>query len=68
MSAPDTNMSEQTRKHRAPLAGMALVALFAAGLLLMLLFRLAANGNTPEDDGPQVQVVPGVGATLESDG
>lgn len=68
MSAPDTNVEKQTERHRTPLAGMGLVAAFAGVLLLGLIVWLAANGNTPEETDPQVEVVPGLGATVESDG
>lgn len=66
MSAPDTNVKKQAEKHKTPLSGMALVVVFAGVLLLIFLAWLAYNGNEPEETGPQVEVIPGQGATLES--
>ncbi|SEW19403.1 hypothetical protein SAMN04488515_1521 [Cognatiyoonia koreensis] len=37
MSAPDTNVNKQTRRHRGPIIGIALVLAFAAVLFLGLL-------------------------------
>ena len=68
MSAPDTNVEKQVKRHNTPLTGMAVAGGFAAILLLGLLIWLSANGNTPEETGPQVEVTPGLGATVESDG
>ncbi len=65
MSAPDTNIDTQTKRHRPSLVGIAAVVFFAGALLLGLLMWLSANGNTPEDTGPQVAVTPGLGADLE---
>ena len=65
MSAPDTNIEKQTDRHRPALLGMGAAGLWAGGLLVAFLIWLVANGSTPEDEGPQVEVMPGVGATLE---
>ena len=68
MSAPDTNVEKQVKRHKTPLAGMAIAGAFSGLLLLAFLLWLSANGNTPEETGPQVEVTPGLGATVESDG
>lgn len=65
MSAPNTNIEKQKERHKGPLGGMALVVTFAAVLLAGLLIFLFAAGNDPEETGPQVEVIPGEGATLE---
>jgi len=64
MSAPDTDLATQQRKHRPSLVGIGLVVGFALVLLAGLLVWLAANGDTPE--GADVQVQPGIG-TIETD-
>lgn len=65
MSAPNTDIEKQKQRHKGPLSGMALVVTFAAVLLLGLVIWLFAAGNEPEDTGPEVEVIPGQGATLE---
>ena len=67
MSAPGTNLETQKSRHKGPLAGIAFVLVFALGLLIALLVWLSANGNTPEATAPQVEVTPGLGATLETE-
>ncbi len=52
MSAPDTNLNKQTRRHRGPLIGMAIVVVFAIGYGAYYLGNLAADGNNP--DNPDV--------------
>ena len=65
MSAPDTDLDAQKRKHRPSLVGIGLVVAFALALLAGLLVWVVANGDTPE--GADVQVQPGIGTT-ETDG
>lgn len=63
MSAPDTNVDRQARRHRTPLVGMALVVGFAAVAMLIWLSWEAADGNTPGEDTVVTdteQVAPGV--------
>lgn len=47
MSAPDTNVEKQEKKHKAPLGGMALVVGFALVLLVLLVFFVFGNGEEP---------------------
>jgi len=47
MSAPDTNVDKQAKKHKTPLVGIAAVVIYAGALLLGLMFWLSANGNEP---------------------
>ena len=67
MSASDNNLDTQKKNHRVPLIGIALSVAFAAALFIAFLLWTSAEGTTPEDSGPQVEVTPGLGATLESD-
>lgn len=48
MSAPDTNLSKQKRRHRFPLVGMAVAT--AIGVLLIL-FWVSDLFVAPADDG-----------------
>ena len=47
MSAPDTNIEKQEKRHRGPLYGMKIVVAIALILMIGLFFFLAENGNTP---------------------
>lgn len=47
MSAPDTNVEKQEKKHKAPLGGMIAVVVFALLLLLGLVFFVFGNGEEP---------------------
>jgi hypothetical protein len=66
MSAPDTELKKQERRHWPSLIGMALGVLFALGLLAMLLVWLAAEGDTPGEDAQTPIDLP-PGTTLEED-
>lgn len=46
MTAPDSNLKKQKRRHRGPLVGMAVAVAVAGALLLWLLFRTLSG--TPE--------------------
>lgn len=50
MSAPRTNLETEKRRHVAPLVGMALVVIFAVGLIVFWQFEEAARGNSPTPD------------------
>ncbi len=54
MSAPQTNLERQKRRHRGPLIGMIAVVAFA--LLLFFAFNVytAEQGQTPEATAPQI--------------
>ncbi len=47
MSAPDTNIEKQKRRHLGPLIGMALVALFGVAMIFFWLMHEAANSDPP---------------------
>lgn len=62
MSAPQTNISKQEKRHRTPLYGMlVLVGLVALGYFIYVAF-LAAEGNEP---GEEEAVVPAVEAVTD---
>ena len=52
MSAPNTNVKEQEKKHRTPLRGMLWGVVFALILLAALIIYLSFSGNTPADGEP----------------
>lgn len=62
MSAPDTNIKTQEKRHKGPLSGMVLAVVIAALMFLALILWLAWSGNDPGDEGAQ-QTLP---ATSES--
>ena len=49
MSAPQTNLDKQGRRHRGPLVGMAIVVVFAVGLMFIWLMDESSGGQTPDD-------------------
>ena len=62
MSAPDTNIEQQARRHRGPLTGIALALSVAVLGFLIWLAMVAAGGNAPGDSSVvgEEQVAPGV--------
>ncbi len=52
MSAPQTDIEKQTRRHRWPLIGMALVVIFGTFLIVFWLFEEAAQTEQPSGDVP----------------
>lgn len=54
MSAPDTNIEKQAKRHKGPLVGIIAGLIFAGVLLFALITWMSANGNTPE--GAETQV------------
>lgn len=59
MSAPETNVEKQKKRHRAPLVGIALAV--AAGVIFMAIWLVWATeeGNTPvEDNTPAIAEPP----------
>ncbi|WP_103257584.1 hypothetical protein [Tabrizicola aquatica] len=52
MSAPQTNLEKQKRRHIVPLLGMALVVLFGVGLIIYWQFEEAAQGDSPGLEQP----------------
>lgn len=65
MSAPDTNVEREEQKHKTPLLGIGGSILWAGVLLVGLIVWISYNGSTPEEQGVQIEVVPGEGATVE---
>ncbi|QYX58180.1 hypothetical protein K1T73_07395 [Roseovarius sp. SCSIO 43702] len=49
MSAPDTNVKKQEKRHKGPLAGMLAVVIFAGVLLIALGAYIVYQGNEPRD-------------------
>lgn len=50
MSAPQTNIETQKRRHRGPIIGIVLVVIFALVLLFVQMMYVAEDG-TPVDNG-----------------
>ncbi|WP_216823239.1 hypothetical protein [Limimaricola cinnabarinus] len=48
MSAPHTDVEKQEKRHKGPLTGMAIVAVFGVLLILLLVFMGFGMGNEPE--------------------
>lgn len=47
MSAPQTNIEKQKRRHRGPLIGMALATIFGVAMIFFWLMHEASNGANP---------------------
>lgn len=47
MSAPRTNLEKERRRHWGPLLGMAIVTIFAVGLMIYWLFEEVAQSDPP---------------------
>ena len=62
MSAPDSDLERQAKRHRGPLRGMFAVVLFALVLLAILAIWVVMRGGTPEGAETQVQTGLGVAA------
>lgn len=60
MSAPDTNIETQERRHAGPLAGMTLVVLFAGALLVGLIGWTVYSAGEPEGSETQIDGRTGV--------
>lgn len=54
MSAPDTNVEKQEKRHKVPLVGMVGGVVFALLLLAGLFFFVIGSGDEPE--GADVQI------------
>lgn len=52
MSAPQTDPEKQFRWHRVPIIGMALVVLFALGVILYWLFEEVSQSDPPAPQPP----------------
>lgn len=51
MSAPDTNLERQKKRHGFPIKGIALVLGFVAILFLAYLMVVAERGDSPAEEG-----------------
>lgn len=51
MSAPNTNIDKQQRRHKGPLIGMIVVVIFALGLFTYWLMYEAAGTENPVGEG-----------------
>ena len=58
MSAPNTNVEKQSKRHAGPLIGMAGGVILALIFIGAMLFFLVSDGEAPRDDAATVQ--PGV--------
>jgi len=65
MSAPDTNIKTQEKRHRGPLIGMAAGVAFAVILLTGLLVWLSANADPPEGAAVQIDGRTGEAVAVE---
>jgi len=65
MSAPDTNIKKQEKRHKGPLAGMVAVVIFAGVLLIGLVAYLVYQGNEPRDAEEADIPAPVVGEVTE---
>lgn len=54
MSAPDTNVKKQERRHKVPLWGMSIGLAFAAVLLILYFVYLFAAGQEPGEADVQI--------------
>lgn len=54
MSAPQTNIEKQKRKHKGPLIGMAVGVLFALGMLVLLIGYVTDKGGVPQGADTQI--------------
>lgn len=54
MSAPQTNLETQQRRHRGPIIGMIAVVIFALGLLFVLFMNTARDGTPTDSGAPQI--------------
>lgn len=57
MSAPQTNIEKQSRRHRGPLVGMAVGVAFVAVLLIAFMVWTTANGQEPREATPEGGVI-----------
>ncbi|MGR3492942.1 MAG: hypothetical protein ACU0DW_12870 [Shimia sp.] len=53
MSAPDTNLEKQEKRHWGSLLGIKAVLVYAAILLAIFVIYVTAMGNDPTDDATQ---------------
>lgn len=66
MSAPDTNVEKQAKRHKPSLVGIGAAVIFALVLLFALITFVVGTGNTPE--GADVQIDGRTGEEVATDG
>ena len=54
MSAPETNIETQKRRHRGPLIGMIVVVIFAVGLIVWWMLEQTALSEPPQGSTTQI--------------
>ena len=64
MSAPNTNIEKQAKKHKGPLIGMAAALIWGGVLLSALIVWTVYKGGSPE--GAETQIDGRTGAVVES--
>ncbi len=65
MSPPDTNLEKQAKRHKGPLGGMALVAVFVVIITIAFAIWLMMGSDGPE--GADAQVDGRTGEITETD-
>jgi len=65
MSAPNTNIESQERRHWPSLLGIAISALVGAALGAAIMFAAVTRGNDPAGAGPQIEGDTPASATAE---
>ena len=63
MSAPDTDLEKQKRRHRPSLSGIAFVAVFGVTMIVILSFVVFARGDEPVT--PDTRIDGRTGETVE---
>ena len=62
MSAPETNIHKQEKRHAGPLTGMRVLLIIVGIMLLGWVGWVVIQGQDPQGAETQIEVVPGVGA------
>lgn len=58
MSAPDTNLKTQKRRHRGPLIGIGLAVVFAVSIILYWVFQEVATTGNPQGADTRTEGAP----------
>ncbi|WP_374391516.1 hypothetical protein [Tabrizicola sp.] len=67
MSAPQTDPERQLKRHRVPIIGMALVVLFALGVIIYWLFEEVSQSDPPPPETPAGASAPAEEGTATPD-
>ena len=68
MSAPDTDLEKQEKRHKGPLVGMGLAVIAALLLLFVFVSYLVSEGGEPQGAETQIDGRTGIEAPAETDG